>query len=134
MPTMPIWLFAVLVGLTDLFSTAMFLQIESLAVASTFSQTGAMLALLYGAVGSYLLARLRFYGSNQEHLRSLDVGNLYPFLVTFQVVVLKFFGLRNGFIPYWNPSPDLQNMGHVVSLILFLIGIFGMTYFRANSH
>lgn len=129
---MPIWLFAVLVGFTDVFSTAMFLQIEALAGAAAFSHSGAALALIYGAIGSYALAGLRFYGSHQPHLRNLHIDALYPFLVTFQCVVLKFFRIENGFHIIWSPSPDLTYWPHLASMILFLAGVFGMTYFHAR--
>jgi hypothetical protein len=129
---MPIWIYAILVGFTDVFSTAMFLQLETLAGAQTFSESAALLALLYGAVGSYFLGRLRFYGSHQPHLATLDIGNLYPYLVTFQVVVLKLFKLQ-GFKVSWSPSTDLQSPLHLLGMVLFLVGVFMMTYFHGPT-
>jgi hypothetical protein len=130
---MPVWLFALLVGFTDVFSTAMFLQIESLAGLGTFSNSGAFLALVYGAVGSYALAWLRFYGSHQAHLLHFHIDALYPFLVTFQVIVLKFFRIQDGFHIIWSPSPSLQNIPHLVGMGLFIAGIFLMSYFQAPA-
>jgi ABC-type glycerol-3-phosphate transport system permease component len=124
---MPIWLFSILVGATDFFSGLMFLQIEALAGAAVFSESGAALALLYGAFGSYILARLRFYGSHQAHLRNVDMGTMYPYLVAFQMVFLKFFELKNGWLPLWKPSADLQNPIHVCFMVMFLISVYGMT-------
>ncbi len=130
---MPVFVYALLVALTDAASTAMFLQIESLAGAQAFSQTGALLALLFGAVGSYALAHLRFYGSHQAHLRAFSIDNLYPYLVLFQAVVLKFFKISDGFKVSWSPSPDLQSPLHLVGMALFLIGVFMMSYFHGPA-
>jgi hypothetical protein len=130
---MPVWIYALLVGLTDIFSTAMFLQLETLAGAASFSHSGAFMALLYGAIGSYALGGLRFYGSHQPHLRSLSIDNLYPFLVMFQAIVLKFFRISDGFKISWSPSTDLQNPLHVLGMVLFLVGVFMMTYFHGPT-